>query len=79
MLPHNLPSDISQKRLAKAFEKSGFILNVSGGKGGHYKLIDPKTGKFITIQGDIYKVVLIAKLKQAEELGYDAAEIMNRY
>lgn len=79
MLPHNLPSDISQKRLAKAFEKSGFILNVSGGKGGHYKLTDPKTGKFITIQSNLYKIVFIAKLKQAEELGYDAEEIMNKY
>lgn len=79
MLPHNLPSDISQKRLAKAFEKSGFVLNVRGGKGGHYKLIDPKTGKFIIIQSNIFKAILIAKLKQAEELGYDAIEIMNKY
>lgn len=79
MLPHNLPSDISQKRLAKAFEKSGFILNVRGGKGGHYKLIDPKTGKFITLQSNLYKMVLSAKLKQAEEFGYDATEIMKNY
>lgn len=79
MLPPNLPSDISQKRLAKAFEKAGFILDASGGKGGHYKLICPKTNKFITLQSKIWKQVLRDKLKQAEELGYDAMEIMNNY
>jgi len=79
MLPPNLPSDISQKRLAKAFEKAGFILNVAGGKGGHYKLIDPKTKRFITLQSNVFKQVLKDKLKQAEEMGYDATEIMNGY
>lgn len=79
MLPRSLPSDVSQKRLAKAFEKVGFIINVSGGKGGHYKLIDPKSKKFITLQGNVYKLVLKNKLKQAEELGYDATEIMRKY
>jgi len=79
MLPPNLPSDISQKRLAKAFEKAGFILNVAGGKGGHYKLIDPKTKRFITLQSNVFKQVLRDKLKQAEEMDYDATEIMNGY
>ena len=79
MLPPNLPSDISQKRLAKAFEKAGFILNVAGGKGGHYKLIDPKTKRFITLQSNVFKQVLRDKLKQAEEMGYDATKIMNGY
>lgn len=79
MLPPSLPSDISQRRLAKAFEKVGFKIDYSGGKGGHYKLIDPKTNKFITLQSKIWKLVLKDKLKQAEELGYDASEIMNLY
>lgn len=79
MLPPNLPSDVSQKRLAKAFHKAGFLIDVDGGKGGHYKLIDPKTNKFITLQSKIWKLVLKDKLKQAEELGYDASEIMRYY
>ena len=79
MLPPNLPSDISQKRLTRAFEKAGFILNVTGGKGGHYKLIDPKTKRFITLQSNVFKQVLRDKLKQAEEMGYDATKIMNGY
>ncbi len=79
MLPPNLPSDISQKRLAKAFEKAGFILDFSGGKGGHYKLTDPNSGKFITLQSKLFKQILRDKLKQAEELGYNATDIMNKY
>lgn len=79
MLPHNLPSDISQKRLARAFEKAGFILNMKGGKGGHWKLTSPKNNKFITLQGKIFKEVLRSKLKQAEEWGYNAEEIMENY
>lgn len=79
MLPPDLPSDISQKRLARAFEKVGFILKVAGGKGGHYKLIDPRTKKFITLQSNVFKQVLRDKLKQAEEMGYDATEIMHNY
>ena len=79
MLPHDLPSDISQKRLAKAFEKVGFILNAKGGKGGHWKLINPKNNQFIIIQSKMYKEVLRAKLKQVEEWGYDAEEIMRNY
>lgn len=79
MLPPSLPSDVSQKRLAKAFQKVGFILDLSGGKGGHYKLIDPRSNKFITLQSHIWKIVLKKKLQQAEELGYDAVEIMSHY
>lgn len=79
MLPPNLPSDISQRRLARAFEKAGFTVNTKGGKGSHCKLIDPKTKKFITLQSNIFKQVLKDKLKQAEELGYDATGIMDRY
>jgi len=79
MLPPKLPSDISQSRLVKAFSKVGFIADWSGGKGSHCKLTCPKTGKIITIQSNLYKQVLRDKLKQAEELGYDATQIMNSY
>lgn len=79
MLPPNLPSDVSQQRLAKAFKKVGFVIDYSGGKGGHYKLIDPKSGRFITLQSKIWKLVLKDKLKQAEALGYDATAIMSNY
>lgn len=79
MLPPNLPFDVSQKRLARAFERAGFIVDMVGGKGGHYKLIDPKTNKFITLQSHFYKLVLKKKLQQAEDLGYDSSKIMRHY
>lgn len=79
MLPPNLPSDISQGRLLKALGKAGFIIDYFGGKGSHAKAIDPKSQKFITVPNHLYKVALIKILKQAEELGYNTQDIMNRY
>lgn len=79
MLPPKLPSDISQKRLVKAFIKVGFVADWSGGKGSHCKLTCPRTKKIITVQNSLFKEVLKDKLKQAETLGYNAAQIMNEY
>lgn len=79
MLPPNLPSDIKQSRLIRALEKSGFVIDFRGGKGSHVKAVDQKSGKFITVQNRLYKIALVEILKEAEKLGYDAAEIMRKY
>ncbi|OGE82882.1 MAG: hypothetical protein A3B10_02565 [Candidatus Doudnabacteria bacterium RIFCSPLOWO2_01_FULL_44_21] len=79
MLPHNLPSDISQARLLKALSKSGFVIDYVGGRGSHAKAIDPHTQRFITVQNNLYKIILIKILKAAESLGYNAEEIMSKY
>jgi predicted RNA binding protein YcfA (HicA-like mRNA interferase family) len=79
MLPPKLPSDVSQSRILKALRKSGFILNWIGGKGSHCKVTDPKSGKFITVQYHLRKGELKEILKQAEEYGYDATSIMEKY
>lgn len=79
MLPPKLPSDIKQTRLLKALKKSGFKIDYHGGRGSHAKIIDQKTGKFITVQYNLYKIVLQEILKEAEVLGYDASEIMHNY
>lgn len=79
MLPPKLPSDVSQPRILKALRKSGFVLNYLGGKGSHCKVIDPKTGKFITVQRHLKKGELKEILKQAEEYGHDATHIMDNY
>ena len=47
MSPSNFPSDSSQKNVIKAFKKIGFIIDATGGKGSHIKVIDPRTGKRI--------------------------------
>jgi len=79
MLPPKLPSDIRQRRLLKALQKVGFIINTSSGKGSHAQAIDPKSGKYITIPNHLYKIALREILKLAEDLGYDATEIMKNY
>ena len=68
MLPPSLPSDVSQKRLAKAFQKVGFVIDPSGGKGGHYKLVDPKSGKFVTLQYHLWKIVLKKSFNKPKSL-----------
>lgn len=72
MLPPKLPSDVSQSRILRALKKSGFLINYQGGKGSHCKVVDLKTGKYITVQYHLKKGELKEILKQAEEYGYDA-------
>lgn len=79
MLPPKLPSDVTQSRILKALRKSGFSIDHLGGRGSHAKAVDPKTGKFITIQHHLKKGELKEILKDAEELGYDANQIMSHY
>lgn len=79
MLPPNLPSDVRQSRLLKALGKVGFIIDTASGKGSHAQAIDEKTGRYITVPNHLYKIALKQILKLAEELGYDATEIMNHY
>lgn len=79
MLPPNLPSDVSQNRILKALKKSGFLINREGGRGSHAKAVDPKTGKFVTVQHRLKKGELKEILKDAESFGYDASKIMENY
>jgi predicted RNA binding protein YcfA (HicA-like mRNA interferase family) len=79
MLPPKLPSDVKQSRLLKALGKVGFIIDQSHGKGSHAQAVDPKSGRYITVPNYLYKIALYEILKLAEELGYDANEIMNKY
>ncbi|MEK7618505.1 MAG: type II toxin-antitoxin system HicA family toxin [Patescibacteria group bacterium] len=79
MLPPKLPSDVRQSRLLKALRKTGFIIDLSHGKGSHAQAIDPKSGKYITVPNHLYKIALYEILKLAEDLGYNANEIMSNY
>lgn len=79
MLPPKLPSDVKQRKILNALKKAGFIINYYGGKGSHAKATDPKTDRFITIQKCLKKGELKEILKESEELGYNATEIMNNY
>lgn len=62
-----LPGEIKRKKFTKALQRLGFIIDKTGGKGSHYKIIWPKTQKSISIQSDLRKDVLQYLLKQIEE------------
>lgn len=79
MLPLKLPSDVKQSRLLKALRKVGFMIDAKSGKGSHAQAKDPKSDSYITVGNHLYKTALREILKTAEELGYDATEIMNNY
>ena len=63
----DLPSDISRKKLARALQRLGFIINTKGGKGSHFKAIFARTQKSITMSSKINKSVLVYILKEIEE------------
>ena len=79
MLPPKLLSDAKQIRLLRALRRVGFIIDIQSGKGSHAQAVDPKSGKYITVVNHVHKAALREILKSAEELGYDATEIMNKY
>ena len=75
MLPINVPSDASQKKVLRAFHKLGFeVLWSRRGKGSHRVVRDPKTNTEITVQYHIYKDIIRSYCKAVEVLGYDASE-----
>lgn len=45
-----LPNNINRKKFVNALKRLGFLVDMSGGKGSHYKITWPKTQKSITIQ-----------------------------
>ena len=64
----DLPGKIDRARFIRALIRLGFILEKSGGRGSHYKLIWPKSQKFITVQAEIRKDVLRYILKEIESI-----------
>ena len=79
MLPSNIPSDSSQKKIIRAFKKIGFkILPSYYGKGSHRLIEDPKTGTVITIQHKIYKEIIKSYCKDVDALGYDVNEFIRK-
>ena len=64
----DLPGELNRKKLAKALERLGFIINTTGGKGSHLKLVWPKNQKSITIQKNLPKQVLLYVLKEIETI-----------
>ena len=62
-----LPGKIHRKKFTKALVRLGFVIDKKGGAGSHYKVIWPKTQKFITIPTDLRKDTLYYVLKEIEK------------
>ncbi|MFH1900335.1 MAG: type II toxin-antitoxin system HicA family toxin [Patescibacteria group bacterium] len=73
----NIKSDSNQRKILKAFKKLGFeILPTGFGKGSHRLVKDPRSGKEITVQHNIYKQVIRDYCKKVEQLDYDAEKFI---
>ncbi|MDD5731879.1 MAG: hypothetical protein PHU42_03245 [Patescibacteria group bacterium] len=57
---------MDRKKLTKALDRLGFIINEVGGKGSHLKVVWPKNQKSITIQKNLPKQVLLYVFKEIE-------------
>ena len=74
VMPRNVPSDSSQKKVIKAFKKMGWIVeDPRWGSGSHRLVRDPKSGYEQVIQSKIYKECLKTYCKVLEVNGYDAS------
>jgi len=59
VMPINIPSDSSQKKILKAFKKMGWgILDGRWGKGSHRIVKNPKNSFEQVVQNHIYKEVI---------------------
>lgn len=63
-----LPGEIKRRKFTKALERLGFVIDTTGGKGSHIKIVWPVTQKSITIPSDIRKDVLYYVLKEIETM-----------
>ncbi len=63
-----LPGDLSQRKLINALIRLGFVLNETGGKGDHVKLIWQRTQKCVVVDRNIRKDVLRYLLKEIEKI-----------
>lgn len=61
-----LPGELKRKKFIRALQRLGFVIDVVGGKGSHYKATWPKTQKSVTIQSELRKDVLYYLLKEIE-------------
>lgn len=62
----DLPGNLDRKKLTKALDRLGFIINKTGGKGSHIKVVWPKNQKSVTIQSNLPKQILSYVLKEIE-------------
>lgn len=63
-----LPGEIKRRKFIKALTRVGFLIDVTGGAGSHYKAVWPRNQKSVTIPSELRKDVLQYVLKAIEEV-----------
>lgn len=63
-----LPGNLRFSKFINALKRCGFIINTTGGKGSHCKIIWPATQKSVTVIQDLRKDVLYYLLKEIEQI-----------
>ena len=71
-----LPGEVKRRKFIRALTRVGFVIDVTGGAGSHYKATWPKNQKLVTIPSDLRKDVLYYILKSIEEVSGVTWEII---
>ena len=70
-------TDLTQKRWVKALKKLGLEVDKKKGKGSHYRVHNPRNGKYTTLPAHCHKFTSLAIYKQLLEWGFTEQEIDN--
>ncbi|MBN1585001.1 type II toxin-antitoxin system HicA family toxin [Candidatus Uhrbacteria bacterium] len=73
-----LPSDLSREKLIRALVRLGFVVDRTGGKGSHCKLVWPKSGKAVTVLCHLHKHACKYVIEQAMVISGLEWEIIDR-
>jgi predicted RNA binding protein YcfA (HicA-like mRNA interferase family) len=63
-----LPSDLSRETLVRALIRLGFVVDRTGGKGSHCKMVWPRSGKAVTIRCKLHRCAIKYVVEQAMEI-----------
>ena len=64
----DLPGELNRKRFVGALVRLGFLINQTGGKGSHFKIIWPASQKSVSLPSDLRKDVLRYVLREIESI-----------
>lgn len=68
-------TNMTQKKWVKACKRLGLIVDKKKGKGSHYRIINPASGRPQTLPADCHKFISIEIYKSLLEWGFTEEEI----
>lgn len=68
-------TDLTQKQWTKAFIKLGLEVDKKKGKGSHYRVHNPRNGKYTTLPSRCHKFISLALYKQLLEWDFSEEDI----